>query len=154
MLLLCTSLQAAPAAAKPERVFDFGDYTSAALIDKAWKALESADTEAVLAYVGKCRELHEGEALRQQAALKVPVPSDNREQVFAQWALNDVGVGLFILGQLHERQKRPAEALAAYKTLVEKLPFAQCWDPKGWFWRPAEAAKGRIRALEFEAAQR
>ena len=43
-----------------------------------------------------------------------------------------------------------AEALAAYKQLVEKVSFAQCWDTKGWFWKPAEGAKARIKALEFD----
>ena len=42
------------------------------------------------------------------------------------------------------------EAMASYKTLLEKVSFAQCWDPNGWFWKPADAAKKQVKMLEFE----
>jgi len=61
-----------------------------------------------------------------------------------------VGTCLFILGQTLEKQNKGTEALAAYKTLVEKVSYAQTWDTKGWFWKPADAAKERIKALEFD----
>ena len=85
-----------------------------------------------------------------QKELKEPVTGD-KEAVAKMWALNDAGTCLFIMGQALEKQSKGAEALAAYKQLVEKMPFAQCWDPKGWFWKPAEGAKTRIKALEFDS---
>ena len=44
-----------------------------------------------------------------------------------------------------------AVALEAYKTLVEKYSFSQCWDPKGWFWKPAVAARGKINKIQAES---
>jgi hypothetical protein len=41
---------------------------------------------------------------------------------------------------------------AAYRALTEGLKYCQCWDEKGWFWKPAEAAAGRLKELEFDAS--
>lgn len=132
---------------------DFGDHGSATITGKAWAAHAAKNTAEVKGYVAKVRELYEAEAIKQQASLTAPAPTEDKEKVFSYWALNDVGTALFILGQSLEQSGDKAGALAAYKVLAEKLPFAQCWDAKGWFWRPAEAARGRIKALEFDAAE-
>lgn len=151
--LVAQNAPATPAATAPAAgaKVDFGDHVSSTLTTKAWAAYEAKDAEAVFAYTGKCRELYQEAALKQQAALTAPVPTTEKEKVFEQWALNDVGTCLFILGQTYEQKGNPIDALATYKFLVEKLAYAQCWDNKGWFWSPADAAKARIRALEFEA---
>ncbi len=86
-----------------------------------------------------------------QKELKAPVSADDKEAVQKKWALNDVGTCLFIMGQALEKQDKGKEAITAYKKLVEKVPFAQCWDPKGWFWKPATAARTRIKALELDS---
>lgn len=161
-LVLCLSC-AAPAAflaadlraqaeAAPAQQYDFGDQSSVQLTAKAWKALESNDLAAVRAYTGRCISLYESVALSQQASLTEPVPASNPEAVHAKWALNDVGTSYFILGQALEKANQPAEAIKAYKAITEKFAFAKCWDVKGWFWSPADAAKSRIKALEFDAA--
>lgn len=135
-------------AALSARAQDFGDHTSATLTGKAWQALAAGQSELVLAYTGKCRELYLAEAVRQQESLADFAPADKAHDA---WALNDVGTCLFIEGQLHEKAGQTAAALAAYRKLADELKFSQCWDAKGWFWRPAEAAAGRIKQLEFDA---
>ena len=95
--------------------------------------------------------MYEKQAIEMQKELKEPVPAGDREAVSKKWALNDVGTCLFIMGQALEKQDKNAEALVAYRQLTEKVPFAQSWDPQGWFWKPADAAKVRIKALEFDA---
>lgn len=126
---------------------DFGDSTSATLTGKAWAALASGDFARVSVFTGRCRELYADEAAKQQAGLKDFLPAD---KVHDMWALNDVGTCCFIEGQALEKQGRNADAAAAYKQVVESYGFAQCWDPKGWFWRPAEAASRRLAQLEFD----
>jgi hypothetical protein len=137
------------AVATPTLAQDFGDQSSATLTKKAWEALAAGDEKLVLAYTGKCRELYEAEARKQQAGLTGFAPADTAHDF---WALNDVGTCLFIEGQLREKQKQPAEAAAAYRALTEGLKYCQCWDEKGWFWKPAEAAAGRLKELEFDAS--
>ena len=128
---------------------DFGDRSSATLTKGAWAALERGDLDETMAYTGKCRELYADEAARQQAELTGFPP---RERGHDAWALNDVGTCCYIEGQAHEKADRKAEAIAVYRRLVADFGFAQCWDERGWFWHPAEAAKERLDALEFETA--
>ena len=142
---------AAPAAAPAAPKLDFGDHGSATITGKAWAAHAAKNVAEVKGYVAKIRELYEATAIEQQASLTAPAPTEDKDHSY--WALNDVGTCLFILGQSLEQSGDKAGALAAYKVLAEKLSFAQCWDAKGWFWRPAEAARGRIKALEFDAAE-
>ena len=128
---------------------DFGDQSSSTLTGKAWKAMERNDLEAVKAYTGRCRELYEAQALKMQEGL-TETPSKEKAHDF--WALNDVGTCLFILGTALEKAGDKKGALESYNFLATRLGYAQCWDTKGWFWKPADAARTKVSALEFEAA--
>jgi hypothetical protein len=141
----CLAITLMPASASAQ---DFGDHSSATLTKKAWEALAAGNGDDVLAYTGKCRELYAAEAKKQQASLTDFAAADKAHDA---WALNDVGTCLFIEGQLREKQDKPKEAIAAYRQLTDELKFCQCWDTKGWFWKPAEAAAGRLKELEFDA---
>jgi hypothetical protein len=129
------------------RAQDYGDHSSATLTTKAWESLAAGDADLVAAYVGKCRELYEAEAKKQQAGLAEFAPAEKAHDF---WALNDVGTCTFIEGQSLEKQGKKKEAIEAYRRLANELKFCQCWDTKGWFWKPAEAATGRIKELEFD----
>lgn len=86
----------------------------------------------------------EKKAREMQASLKAKAPKD---KVHDYWALNDVGTSYFIRGGALAKLGRKAEAIAAYKVVRDDLYFAQTWDPKGWFWSPADAAHPKIDAL-------
>jgi len=131
----------------PTPAQDYGDHSSSTLTTKAWDALAAGDTNLVAAYVGKCRELYEAEAKKQQASLTEFAPA---EKAHDYWALNDVGTCTFVEGQSLEKQGKKKEAIEAYRRVADELKFCQCWDTKGWFWKPAEAAAGRIKELEFD----
>jgi tetratricopeptide (TPR) repeat protein len=148
----------APAAASPSpaaspAALDFGDFKSSTLVGNAWKASADKNYDAVIAYTGKCIEMFQKQALEQQKSLTEPVPGADKEKVFAQWALNDVGTAYFIRGQAFEKTGKTKEAIEAYKFLADNLAFAQTYDPKGWFWKPAGAAAERIKVLDFDSAQ-
>jgi hypothetical protein len=154
---LCLILLAAPVltsvparaqdAAAPAK-YDFGDFSSATLTGKAWKAFESKNFAAVAVYTAKCQEMFGAKALEMQKSLSAPAPKDSAN---TYWALNDVGTCYYILGKSLEEQGKKKEAITPYKFLSENLAFAQCYDTKGWFWKPADAAKERVKALEFDA---
>ncbi|MDP2939494.1 MAG: tetratricopeptide repeat protein [Candidatus Omnitrophota bacterium] len=139
-----------PAISKAE--YNFGDNRSVTLTTKAWEALDKGDIEAVLAFTNKCITLYTEQAKAMQASLKDYVKSEaeggTNQDVFNYWALNDIGTCLFIQGEAFRKAKMDEEAKEAYKTVIDKYSFAQCWDPKGWFWKPAEAAKERLMAIE------
>ncbi len=141
----CAQQSPAPAAPK----LDLGDYSSSAITGKAWEASNAKNNDLAIAYADKCIEMFGSKAVEMQKALTAP-PTE-KEQVFAQWALNDVGTCYFIKGQALEAQGKKKEAAAAYKYLADTLAFAQCWDTKGWFWKPADAARDKAKKLEFDA---
>jgi hypothetical protein len=147
--LLHAQTNAAPAAASSGG-YDFGDFKSVTLTGKAWKALTDKDYAGVAAYTGKCIDSFKSQALQMQGSLKAPASKDDANNY---WALNDVGTCYFIAGKALDDKGDKKGAIAAYKYLVDNLSFAQCWDPNGWFWSPADAAKKRLAELQFDSAQ-
>lgn len=124
--------------------YDFGDYTSATLTTKAWDALNQGDHQGVEVYVKKCINLYEAEAKAQQAQL---ADFATKDKAFSSWALNDVATCYFILGESLLKQKRYDEAKAAFERIINDFSFAQCWDPKGWFWKVAVGARDRLNKI-------
>jgi len=126
---------------------DFGDYTSSQLTQKAWTALSANDINSVKAYVNKVLELYAGKAKDMQASLK-EYAWESKDKIFSYWALNDVGTALFILGEAYQNAGQKDEAAKAYKRVINEFSYAQCWDPGGWFWKPAEAAQQKLSELD------
>jgi len=126
---------------------NFGDFRSETLTTKAWAALNDEDVEAVLVYTNKCIELYADQAKKMQSSLN-EYPTGENEEIFAFWALNDVATSLFIQGEAYRKAEKKSEAIEAYKKVVGEYSYGQAWDPKGWFWKPAEAAHEKIAMLE------
>jgi len=127
-------------------VYDFGDFRSVTLTGKAWAALEKGDIEAVLAYTNKCMDLYGEQAKKMQAGLSEYASGAN-DKIFSYWALNDVATCLFIQGEAYRKAKMNDEAKEVFNKLINEYSFGQCWDVKGWFWKPAEAAKEKLAAI-------
>ena len=129
------------------QAYNFGDMRSETLTVKAWDALQAADVEAVLAYTNKCLELYGQQARKMQENLQ-GYAQGSKEEIFSYWALNDVATSLFIQGEAFRKQNMLEEAKAAYQRVVDEFSFGQAWDTKGWFWKPAEAAKEKIAMID------
>lgn len=127
--------------------YDFGDYRSVTLTTRAWDALAKDDIEGVLAFTNKCLELYGEQAKKMQASLTGYVTGSNQD-IFNYWALNDVATCLFIQGEAYRKAKMNDEAKEVYRKVMNEFFYGQCWDPKGWFWKPAEAAKEKLAAIE------
>ena len=127
--------------------WDFGDYTSSVLVQKAWAGLAANNLKAVEAYAKKTVQLYAGKAKEMQASLK-EYPWESKEKTFSYWALNDVGTALFILGEAYQNAGKKEEAVSAYKRVINEFFYAQCWDPGGWFWKPSEAAQQKLGELD------
>ncbi len=125
---------------------DFGDYSSSFLTTQAWKALGADKSDEVTAYVGKTVDLYGTKARDMQNSL-TEYPWESKDKIFEYWALNDVGTALYIQGEALRKAGKNVEAKQAYQKLVDQYYYAQCWDPKGWFWKPAEAAQQALDEL-------
>ncbi len=126
---------------------DFGDFSSQTLTTRAWEALAAGNYLGAVKYTEKCAELYEAEARKMQASMSARAP---RDKVHDYWALNDVGTSYFIMGEALTKMRRYPEALAAFKVVRDELKYAQTWDPKGWFWSPAEAAYPKVDWLQLK----
>lgn len=122
--------------------------SSAVLAGEAWAAFDRKDYASARAAIERCQSLYGAKAEEMQSQLTA-LPA--KEEAHGQWALNDVGTCTFILGKVAEAEGKPGEAMAAYQLVVQKYPYAQCWDNAGWFWQPSVAARERIAFLAIEA---
>lgn len=125
---------------------DFGDYSSAFLASQAWKSLESNDVDSVKVYTDKVMELYDEQAKTMQNSL-TEYAWESNDEIFKYWALNDVGTALYVRGEVLKKSGDVDGAKEAYKMLVDEYYYAQCWDPNGWFWKPAEAAQQALEEL-------
>ena len=141
-----TATQPSQTALKAQ-AYNFGDYRSVTLAMKAWGAFEKNDIEAVLAYTNKCIELYAEQARKMQSELKDYATGSN-DQIFKYWALNDVATSYYIQGETYRRANMKDESKEAFGKLIKDYSFGQIWDPKGWFWKPAEAAKEKLAMME------
>jgi len=143
-----------PAEAASEKVamiesgsnLDFGDYSSSFLTTQAWKALSDQDSDAVVVYTDKVLELYKEEANTMQDSM-TEYAWESQDAIFAKWALNDVGTALYIKAEALKKSGEHKMAKKSYQELVNNYYYAQCWDPKGWFWKPAEAAQQSLDEL-------
>ena len=71
-------------------------------------------------------------------------PKGTDQEIHEYWALNDVATALFIQAEALERAGRSGEAKERYREILNKYNFGQCWDPKGWFWKPAIIAQQKL----------
>ncbi len=124
--------------------YDFGDDTSDTLTIKAWEALNHKDEKGALLFTERCFELYADKAKKQGSALS-DFPERAGINMYQQ--MNDVGTCYFIRGEFFKYKKDWQKAIESYQTLIDEYPFAQYWDPKGWYWKPAVIAKDEIRKI-------
>lgn len=122
--------------------------TSGDLIVKAWAAHGKKDVEATFKYTQEIIDLYAQEADQQQASLK-SLPK-SKDEINAVASLNNVATAYFIQGESYRDQEKIDQSVEAFKTVVDKYGFAQAWDPRGWYWQIAKAAKESIIKLKPE----
>lgn len=121
------------------------ELSSKELVIKAWEAHGKNDIEQTFRITQQCIDLYKEEAGRQQASLKaLPKGAD----IANYQILNDVATCYFIQAESYMRQERFPEAVEIFNIVIQEYPLAQAWDPRGWFWQIAKAAKESIDKIE------
>lgn len=131
---------------------DFGNMSSATIVSRLWDALSKKDLNLVIAYNAKLVSVYSETAKKMQGSM-TEYAWESPDKIHSFWALNDVGTGMFILGEAYRMADKKEEAIAAFKAVVNDYLYAQCWDPNGWFWKPAEAAQQKLVELEPDAPE-
>ena len=129
-----------------DKKVDFGDLKSETLTKKAWEELQGKKYSEAILYARKCASLYYQKARVQSSLLSYFASLD---KAGSYWALNDVGTCYFILGEAYDSMGEWENALNAYKTLTSAFYYCQCWDPKGWYWKPAMTAKEKVKKIRW-----
>lgn len=125
---------------------DFGDYKSENLTKSAWKAFKSNKNKKAFIYIDKCIEIYDKTAKEQQASLN---SFAKKKTAFNYWALNDVTTCKFIKGKILLKQKKKEKAKKLFEDILNNYQFAQCWNPKGYFWKVADAAGDELLMIKY-----
>ena len=120
--------------------------SSGELIVKAWDAHGKRDIEATFKYTQELIDLYKDTADKQQAGLKALPKS--KDEIEAAAVLNDVATAYFIQAESYMRQQKIDAAKKIFQMIIDKYSYAQAWDPRGWYWQVAEAAKQSIKKIE------
>ncbi|NQT22876.1 MAG: hypothetical protein HQ579_05470 [Candidatus Omnitrophica bacterium] len=124
-----------------EKKYDFSDLSHWNLTISGWEKLSEKDYYGAFAYTKKCLELYEEKARLMAKGMKRFV-SFGHEDDYA--VVNDVATSRYIMGETYMRQKKYDEAIEEFNLIIKEYPYAQCWDPKGWFWKVAEISKKNV----------
>ncbi len=120
--------------------------SSGELIDKAWAAHGRRDIDTTFKYTQQVIDSYKDKADRDQAGLRsFPKSKDEINEVSA---LNDVATAYFIQAESYLRQEKSKEAKELLQLIVDKYPYAQAWDQRGWFWSIKMAADQTIKKIE------
>jgi predicted negative regulator of RcsB-dependent stress response len=122
------------------------DYTA-----RMWKAYQAQDLDDAMKIIDECVKKCGATAATQEASLTSPPPANEAKEVTAaRGPLNDVGVCMMVKGDILLKKGDQAGAKAAYAKVINDYKYARCWDPKGWFWSPADAAKKKLTELGID----
>jgi len=125
--------------------YDFTDESSSALTVKGWESLNKKDEQVLLAYTSRCIELYTEEARDQEAMLDDFAPAGSEA---AYESLNNIAACYFMLGEFYKYKKDWEKSRENYKKVVDKFYFAQYWDPRGWWWKPANISEDEIEKID------
>ncbi len=117
---------------------------SSEYVNKAWSELGKRNFEQVYELTDKCITDLEDKAQRQAQQLD-DFPPKGKEDRYK--AMNDTATCYFIRGEAYMRQEKKEKAIEIFEKIVQEYPYAQAWDPRGWFWSLKEKSEITLRKL-------
>jgi len=116
---------------------------------KAWNALGRKDWNAAISHADRALRTWGTQAKRTNAKLDGYAPPKDAKKYSN---LNEVGTCLMLKGDALRQKGDLNGATATYELLLRDYQYAQVWDPKGWFWKPAESARKNLSKLKTAVA--
>ncbi|MFH0940463.1 MAG: glycoside hydrolase family 2 TIM barrel-domain containing protein [Candidatus Omnitrophota bacterium] len=115
--------------------------TLAELLASARKAKDEGDFNSVYEYVGQAMARFTAVARAQAKGLKDFPPS---EQMNNYETLNLLAQCQFIKAEALKKEGKKTDAIEAFKEVISGFPYAQAWDPRGWYYKLADTAQEGI----------
>jgi len=125
------------------------DKTSDELVTLSWEASSQRNLERLDELVDQCVMTYGNRAKELQSTLTA-FPTMNQKEEFVE--LNNVGTCLFIKAEAIMAGKSK-EAMKQFEFIIQEYPWAQAWDPRGWFWSVAEKSQASIDVLTGKAEE-
>jgi tetratricopeptide (TPR) repeat protein len=117
---------------------------SSEYVNKAWSELGKRNFEQVYEITDECIEVFSRQASEQAQQLD-DFPPKGREDRYE--VMNDVATCYFIKGEAYMRQEDNEKAEEIFQRIVQYYPYAQAWDPRGWFWSLKEKSEITLKKL-------
>lgn len=131
---------------KTEELKDSSQY-----VQKAWSLSGKGDFNGVHEATAEVFKKFSPEADLEAAKLdKLPT----KETVQNYKIMNDVAICYFIKGEAFRDEGKFPEAIEILQKVINKYPYAQAYDPRGWYWSIKEKAQtiiNQIKGIEEKA---
>jgi Domain of unknown function (DUF4034) len=105
---------------------------------RGWELLAAGDQAATLEFAEKSLAALRADADK-EASTMPGFAVAGKEWDFPK--VNAAGTLSYIRALALQRSGKRTEWLEALSGVCQAYPFCQAWDPQGWFWKPAQAAK-------------
>ncbi len=119
--------------------------SSSEYVKKGWAVLGKRQFEEVYRVTDAC--IAEFSAAGQELARGLsdfpPKGEENKFQI-----MNDVATCYFIKGEALMRDGKTEEAKGVFREVISRYPFAQSFDPRGWYWSIKEKSEITLNKLE------
>ncbi len=116
------------------------------LVNEAWSALGAGALDTAIEISNTILTRFYAKAQEEQRSLGGKFPQTGKEKDYPE--LNACGAALYIVAEAYEKKGDCQKAIEYYRRAIKEFPLAQNWDPRGWYWKVAEEAKGKIEKLE------
>lgn len=123
----------------------FAQEISSEYVNKAWAVRGKKDFLEVYRVTDACINNFSQEADKLAETLTDFPPN---EEESAYQTMNDLATCYFIRGESFREEGKINEAKQAFQIIVDKYPYAQAFDPRGWYWSIKEKAKIALDQIE------
>jgi beta-glucuronidase len=117
---------------------------SGQFVNKGWSALGKRDFEKVDQITDKCIQAYQEKAKKQASKLN-SFPAKGEEDKYQ--TMNNLATCYFIKAESYMREGKKQKAIKTFQEVVEDYPYAQSFDPRGWYWSIKEKAESSINKL-------
>ncbi len=123
----------------------YAEDSSSDYVNKAWAHLGKREFEEVHKLTDECIKKFSGQAQIQARGLG-NFPTKGEEENFK--IMNNVATCYFIKGEAFMREGKAEEAKTSFTKAINSYPYAQSFDPRGWYWSIKEKAEITLKKLE------
>lgn len=111
-------------------------------VNKAWALKGAKNYQETYRVVDGCIAKFSSQADEMALSLS-DFPSKGEENRYN--IMNDVAACYFIKGEALRDEGKKEESIKAFQAAIDKYPYAQNFDPRGWYWSIKEKAASAIK---------